>query len=80
MPPSLSSPWAPISAIATIALTMPIVRKVIPWGTSRNARKSFNACSLSALWDGGRDNDLCQLVSDVLPYDMPIDAYTLEVF
>jgi hypothetical protein len=63
-----------------MALTMPIVRKVIPCGTSRKARKSFKACSLSALWDGGRDNDLCQLDSGLLPYDMPIDAYTLEVF
>lgn len=55
---SLSSPCGPISATATIAFTVPCVRKVTPCGTSRNARSSFNACSLSALCDGGRDRDL----------------------
>lgn len=56
--PNRSSPWEPISAIATTALTTPCVRKVIPCGISRKTRSNFSACSLSALCEGGRDNDL----------------------
>ena len=37
---------------------IPLVMNVIPWGTSRNALSNLNACSLSTLWEGGRDRDL----------------------
>jgi hypothetical protein len=76
-----SSPWAPISATAITALIIPCVRRVTPCGISRKARSNFNACSLSALCEGGRDNDL-QLPTKCrkrLPYDMPVDTNTFEM-